>query len=106
MSYADCTTKVARIDYIKRAIAHSDKWMLGALTTLYAYQTSDEQQDRSASHLNGCGFNKYDAVFLSSLAERVNKGLTLTEKQKDFARKLLPKYAGQLERIAQQRSLA
>lgn len=67
-----------------------------ALTTLYARQTSDEQAAGATTHVNGQGFNARDAVFGSSLARQVAAGHPLTAYQLAAARRLLPKYAGQL----------
>ncbi len=67
-----------------------------ALTTLYARQTDDERAAGATAHLNGQGFNAMDAVFGSSLARQVEAQHPLTAYQLAAARRLLPKYVGQL----------
>jgi hypothetical protein len=67
-----------------------------ALTTLYARQTEDERAQGATTHLNGAGFNATDSTFASSLARQVEAGRPLSARQLAAARRLLPKYAGQL----------
>lgn len=103
MNYKDCATIKARVEYIKTKLA-SDcedgrRWRTRALVRLLAEQTADEQASEATSMNNGVGFTSTDAPFATSLAKRVGLNLSLTENQDKAARKMLPKYAGQLERL-------
>lgn len=89
--------------------------MEDALLALYSQQTPAEQAGTDTHESNGRGFNKYDAPFMSSLAEQVlgigwytdrygaarerRSGRALTPKQLDVARKKLTRYAEQIARI-------
>jgi superfamily II DNA or RNA helicase len=68
-----------------------------AILFLYHRQTDREQSSRSTNNLNGRGFNSADAGFLSSLAEILLAGRSLTPKQEAAAARALQKYAGQLK---------
>ncbi len=81
---------------ILEALATNPRAVERALVLLYARQTSDEQSAQMTKHTNGRGFNSVDARFLSDLARKVQKGWKLSGPQMEWARKLLPKYAGQL----------
>lgn len=59
----------------------SDRAVTRALTKLHGFQTSLEQTTRCTRAHNGKGFTACDAGFLSSLAERVKRGQTLTPQQ-------------------------
>lgn len=101
MKYQDCKTKTARIKFIKDQIAHDRRWMFKALVTIYQYQTSSEQANHATLEHNGVGFTGADAEILSSLATQYKRNGYLSAKQLEIAHKRMPKYARQLERIAQ-----
>lgn len=63
---------------------------------LWQRQTSDEQAAQTTGYDNGIGFNGTDAMILSSFAEQINKGRTLSPKQLTIAFKKLPKYSKQI----------
>jgi hypothetical protein len=67
-----------------------------ALTTLYARQTGDEQRSGATTHRNAMGFNATDSAFGSSLARQVIARRPLSSRQITAARRMLPKYAGQM----------
>lgn len=72
-----------------------------AILAVYARQTADERVVKHTKHVNGVGFNGPDSTFLSSLAEWLRQGRTLTERQARHARKRMIKYRRQvLEHIA------
>ena len=68
----------------------------GALRMLSSFQTPDEKASAESRHHNGVGFSKWDARFGSSLVEQIERGMHLTRKQLDAARRMLIKYEGQL----------
>ena len=78
----------------------SQKWLHRGALALYQRQTADEQSNCSTKYHNGQGFTAVDAPFLSSLAEQLLKGRSLSQKQNDYARKCMQKYAAQLAKIA------
>lgn len=85
-----------------------------AIVELWKRQTADEQISKDTSHSNGMGFTGADAFILTAFAEWIQKchkpeGQKLSPKQLAIATKKLPKYAGQLlivhqEKMAQQAS--
>ena len=85
---------------IKELVQTNDKVLYGALKKLYDCQTEDEKCGRHTNETNGKGFNKFDAEFLSSVAEFLIKTGFLTEKQKVITRKKLVKYNKQLTKLA------
>jgi len=87
------------VDEWRRLIAESPRFAIRALVVLYKYQTEDEKESMASVHRNGVGFSKYDAEFLTSLAQQVEAGRTLSAKQMACMQRALPKYAAQLVRI-------
>lgn len=85
---------------IQTMLLTNDKWLLAGLLAIYNKQTLDEKDKQETKETNGIGFNGMDSKILSSLAEGYIKYKKLTEKQKNVVRKLLPKYSGQLLKIA------
>ena len=81
-------------------IQTNDRSLYGALKSLYACQTADEKYCGGTSIVNGRGFNKVDAGFLSSMSEFLLKNGFLTNKQKAAVRKRLVKYNKQLTALA------
>lgn len=101
MSYSDCTTKTARIAYIRDAVSKSPKWALDGLMRIYANQTADERTVEETRHENGIGFTGADANILTSFAKQVERGRTMSPKQMALIHKKMPKYARQLEQMAE-----
>lgn len=83
-------------NYVKEQLATNPQWAQRAIVRLYERQTSDEQCTQSTSHRNGMGFSGCDANILSSFAEQINRGRTLSAKQLAIAYKKLPKYVKQI----------
>lgn len=98
--YVDLKTKKDKIAFIKEQVSYNPKWATRALMTIYDLQTSDEQASGYTQNWNYVGFNGVDSEILSSFAEQVNKGRTLSEKQMKIIFKKMPKYAKQLMNIA------
>lgn len=120
MAYGDLKTKVAKIDYLKDRLANNDVWMLKGLVTIFDYQTKEEQTTKTTKENNGVGFSGLDGEILTSFASQViNKGLRtmlesptpqhiyaerfLSKPQVEILKRKMPKYAGQLYRIAEAR---
>jgi len=85
---------------IKALLDANDRAVMRALVALYERQTADEQANAHTSHLNGMGFNGYDAEFGTSLAKQVIRGCILSPRQIAAGRKMCKKYARQLAEVA------
>jgi len=88
---------------IRDKLATDDRWLARGILAIAARQTADEQAGKTTRYLNGRGFNRRDAQFGCSLADWLKSGKALTPRQADAARKMMAKYAGQLERIANEK---
>jgi hypothetical protein len=71
------------------------------LMAVYANQTSDERAIQATKHSNGVGFNGYDAIYLSDVAERSKNYNSLTTRQTRSVAKSLRKYAVQIAMATQ-----
>lgn len=83
-------------EYIKNQLATNQAWAVKALVKVYTLQTLDEQVTGQTANLNGVGFSGIDSKILSSFAEQVNKGRTLSEKQMKIIYKKMPRYHKQV----------
>ena len=98
---------------IRTKIATDNRWLVRAILALYERQTEDEQRAESTDHRNDKGFNAADAPIMSSFAKQIldwrrsddrTYASPLSPRQLAVARRKLPKYAGQLARIAAERA--
>lgn len=87
-------------DFVRNKICTDRRWTERAIIALYNRQTLDEQVTMSTRVHNNQGFNGVDAEYFSSLAEQLNKGRHLSDRQLASAQRSIGKYAGQLARIA------
>lgn len=85
---------------IKALLEQSDKMVMRSIVKIFEKQTEDEQRSEQTTHHNGVGFNGVDGEFMSSLAKQIIERGTLTQKQLEYGRKKIKKYAGQLTKIA------
>ena len=99
MKYQDLTTKKAKIAFIREQLQCDAKWAVKGLVRIYDYQTAQEQDIGNTVENNGVGFSGIDGDILSSFAEQVKKGRTLSMKQMSVVYGSMPKYATQLQRI-------
>jgi hypothetical protein len=96
-------------------LRESDQWLTRGILAIYARQTADEQRAEATKNHNNIGFNGADARFLSSIAKqlelfnrneksgRPNKYREpMSPRQKQRARTMMQKYAGQLMRIVRE----
>jgi hypothetical protein len=86
----------AIVTYVKTQLSTNPAWATRAIVKLWQRQTADEQASQNTGHDNGVGFNGTDAFILSSFAEQINKGRTLSPKQLAIAFRKLPKYSKQI----------
>jgi len=96
-------SKVWEKDEIKHLLETNDEMVARSVKTLYTYQTSEEQKEKTTNASNGVGFNGCDAEFMSSIAEWLLSGRKLSHKQLSLARRKIIKYTGQLTNIANTR---
>ncbi len=100
--YSELTTKKDQISFLREMLASDIRWALKGLVTIYEYQTASEQECGHTSDHNGVGFTGVDGEILSSFAEQVKKNrFKGSTKQLDILYKKMPKYAKQLNTIAQ-----
>lgn len=92
--------RVWKIEEIKNLLQSNDSMVEKSVLQIYQHQTSDEQTSEHTKHLNGVGFNGFDAEFGSSIAKRLLAGNKLSHKQIAATRKMITKYAKQLTNIA------
>ncbi len=100
--YSNLTTKKSRIAFLREMLASEIRWAMKGLVTIYEYQTDSEQSCGVTRDHNGVGFTGADGEILSSFALQVNKNrFKGSEKQLNILFKKMPKYAKQLDSIAQ-----
>lgn len=93
-------------EMVREALLAKDENVWAGVVTLYRKQTRAEQAQAHSTQKNGVGFNKRDAKFMTSLAEQIIRNkqrgyrYLLTERQTEYARRIIWKYAGQLAKIA------
>lgn len=105
-SFADCTTKKARIAFIRNAMNSDARQAVRGMLRIFEYQTEDEKRTESTRDHNGVGFTGVDGEILSSFAKQVMAGRTMSPKQMNLIFKKMPKYAKQLEGIAAAKAAA
>jgi hypothetical protein len=94
--------KVWTKEEIKTLILTNDVMLERSLMRIFARQTEIEKAASETNENNGVGFTGADAYILSEFAKWTMKvssrpeGMRLTVKQKEIARKRMPKYATQL----------
>ena len=101
MTYANLTTKKARVAYIREMVGTNASWAIRALTRIYAAQTTAEQAIGTTTDHNGVGFTGADSEILSSFAEQYNRRGSLSPKQMIILHNKMPKYARQLMESAE-----
>lgn len=122
MKFSDCKTDVARIDYLKAQLTQDDRLIMRCLLAIYNNQTLDEQQSEAVLKHNGIGFRSIDGKILTSythqamkrdvasLLENKNVQFSLSrvfsDKQVDFLKRRMPKYARQLLKVIKEKQVA
>lgn len=94
-------TKSETIKVWKEKIGSNYKWAVRALLRIYEEQTADEIIVEEARHRNSVGFTAFDAKLLTSFAEQVQQNRSLSQNQRRYLFKKMPKYAGQLFRLTE-----
>lgn len=100
MKYAKLKTKKARIAHIREALTVNNNWAIKGLLRIYNEQTDEEQACEDTMEHNGVGFSGVDGNILSSFSKQIINGRELSLTQMKIVHKVMPKYAGQLERLS------
>lgn len=100
LTFQDLKTKKDRVAFIKTKLETDSRWLMRGLVAIYRCQTADEQQTRTTKKVNAVGFSAFDAEFMSVMAERALKNMSLSDRQIEAIRKTMKKYASQLVRIS------
>ncbi len=93
-------------EMIKEKLLSDNRWLARSILAIYHKQTYEEQIADATLKNNGVGFNGADAYILSSFARQLKCGKLLSFRQLVIARKKMPKYAGQLLKIAKEKGNA
>ena len=100
--YEDCKFKKDRIALLRKKLGTNATWAKVGCQRIFEYQTAEEQNSESTMYWNGVGFSGADAEILSSFAKQINEGkFAGSPKQMKILFKKMPKYAKQLDGIAQ-----
>jgi len=97
-------TKKAEILRYKEQLKTNDRWAIRGLIVIYQHQTTEEKSSHQTVENNGVGFNGFDADFASSLAEQYKQKGYLSPNQLTRLHRIMPKYAGQLYSVAQEKT--
>jgi hypothetical protein len=95
-SSAPKVTKKATLAFVREKLGSDTRWATRALHLVFQAQTAQEQASATTHDDNGVGFSGVDAEFLTSLANQINGGRTLSYKQNTWLLRKMPKYAGQV----------
>lgn len=83
-------------DRIKRVLDQSAPAVEKAILVVYRNQTPAETAFGTTIEDNGIGYSGADAEFMSSLAEWILSGKSLSQGQLKYGRKIIKKYSRQL----------
>lgn len=87
-------------DEVRYRLLHDDRWLIRGLMALYRQQTIAERQTKTHLERNGRGFSPFDVAILSTIAAYCMVKHGVTGDMIVVLRRTLPKYAGQLAKIA------
>lgn len=103
--YNTISVKYKRIAFLKEKLASNPNWAKKGCQRIYEYQTAAEQTIGETRDDNGVGFSGADGYILSSFAEQLNAGTFAgSPKQMAILFRKMPKYAKQLDAIAQEKA--
>ena len=89
-------SKKAKEKLVLNMLATDNLFLEWAIAIIYARQTHDERATSRTRYVNQIGFNRVDALPLSTLANKVKKGQHLTAQEAREALNRMRKYVGQL----------
>jgi hypothetical protein len=103
--YNELRYKYERIALLKERLAVYRNWAMKGCQRIYQFQTAGEKSTGETREHNNVGFSGADSFILSSFAEQINAGTFRgSKKQMDILFQKMPKYAKQLDGIAQERA--
>lgn len=85
---------------IKVKILTDQRWLERAVVAIYRRQTSQEQISETTLDHNCRGFSAFDAKMGTYYAKWIQGGKNLSGKHLEKAKKMMQKYVGQLEKVA------
>lgn len=100
--YFGFTTQKQWKNYLKELIKHNDRAVIRGVIQIYNRQTFDEQVEQESNVVNGIGFNKNDAPFMSTVAIAFISGKEVDKKTFEIARNKLVHYWKQLIQISKE----
>lgn len=100
--YFGFTTQKQWKNYLKELIKHNDRAVIRGVIQIYNRQTFDEQVEQESNVVNGIGFNKNDAPFMSTVAIAFISGKEVDKKTFEIARNKLAHYWRQLMQISKE----
>lgn len=93
------TKKDTALKLAVSALLENPVYVQKALVILYNRQTASEQAQAQTTDFNGVGFNGRDAEFGTSLATKVLRGWSLSDKQIACGRRMVKKYWRQVSEV-------
>lgn len=93
---ATINSKAYTLEDVKELLKRNNKAVERAILLLYSFQTLEEQKYGHTGEWNNKGFNRVDANILSSFAEQLSTGRSLSSKQLVIARLKIMKYSKQI----------
>ena len=100
--YFGFTTQKQWKNYLKELIKNNDRAVIRGVIQIYNRQTFDEQIEQESNVINGIGFNKNDAPFMSAVAIAFISGKEVDKKTFEIARNKLIHYWRQLMQISKE----
>lgn len=85
---------------IREKLGTSVQWAMRGAKVLYQRQTQTEQAMGITIDRNRQGFSGWDAAILTDFVQLVERGHSLSQKQVAVLLRRMPKYAGQLWKVA------
>lgn len=85
--------------YLKALIKKNEGALLKAILIIYDNQTEAEKRAGESVENNGVGFNQFDAITMSEIAQKLKAGQRISPKEIAIARIVMPKYWKQLMRV-------
>ena len=104
LSFKPVTNK-DRETFLKYKLKTDEKWTYRALHKIFENQTREEQTAEQTYVLNKIGFTGFDAKFLTSIANQLATNHSLSPKQNNILKKIMPKYWKQILDIADREKL-
>jgi len=98
-------TKAQVKAFVQTQLSNNEAWASKGIVAIFNRQTAGEQQAGTAEVDNGIGFTGLDAKFAGSLAQGILKYGRVTERQRPYLFKIMPKYWAQIVSISDEAKL-